>query len=199
MSTLQVPARGRPRDTTRDDALRAAALEVLAEVGYRALTMDAVAAKAKAGKATIYRRWDSKLHLVIDACHMLAARVIGEPDSGSVREDLVQFLLSFARLLTGPTGRAAHALVSELPHEPELARRFREAFLVPHRATMLRLLERGIARGEVDPAAPHEMVVELSGATLTHRRMINGEPLDDAFVTRLVDDALLPLLRPLRS
>lgn len=189
------PGRGRPRDATRDAALRNAALEVLAEVGYRALTMDAVAAHARAGKATIYRRWESKLELVIDTCTQLVQRNIPEPDHGSIERDLGEFLSAFATFLSGPIGKAAQALVGELPHEPELAAAFRESFLLPQRDMLRRLIDRGIERGEIRDAAPVDTVVELAGAALIHRLMLTGEPLDQRFVDRLLYDALLPLLR----
>lgn len=188
------PARGRPRDASRDAALRTAAMEVLAEVGYRALTMDAVAARARAGKATIYRRWESKLDLVIDTCTQLVQRNIPEPDSGSVEGDLREFLSAFASLLSGPVGKAAQALVGELPHEPELAAAFRASFLLPQRDMLRRIIERGIQRGEIRTEAPLDTVVELAGAGLIYRLMISGEPLDTRFVERLLDEALLPLL-----
>lgn len=190
----QQPARGRPRDASRDAALRTAAMEVLAEVGYRALTMDAVAARARAGKATIYRRWESKLDLVIDTCTQLVQRNIPEPDSGSVEGDLGEFLSAFAALLTGPVGKAAQALVGELPHEPELANAFRASFLLPQRDMLRRIIERGTQRGEIRPEAPLDTVVELAGAALIYRLMISDEPLDSRFVERLLDEALLPLL-----
>jgi AcrR family transcriptional regulator len=189
-------ARGRPRDATRDEALRKAALEVMAEVGYRALTMDAVAAKARAGKATIYRRWESKLDLVIDTVNQLVHQEIPEPDTGSLTGDLREFLSAFAAFLSGPTGKAAQALVGELPHEPELATAFRETFLVAQRDVLRGIIDRGTARGEVRLDAPRGMAVELAGAALTYRLMLTGDPLDDTFVDRLVDQVLLPLLRP---
>lgn len=187
--------RGRPRDASRDAALRSAALEVMAEVGYRALTMDAVAAHARAGKATIYRRWESKLELVIDTCTQLVQRNIPEPDSGALPDDLREFLSAFAAFLTGPVGKAAQALVGELPHEPELAAAFRESFLLPQRDMLRRVIERGVERGEVRAEAPVDTVVELAGAALIHRLMLTGEPLDEKFVERLLREALLPLLR----
>lgn len=193
--TGRSPGRGRPRDASRDAALRTAAMEVLAEVGYRALTMDAVAARARAGKATIYRRWDSKLDLVIDTCNELVQRNIPEPDLGSVPADLGEFLRAFAAFLTGPAGKAAQALVGELPHETELAAAFRESFLLPQRNVLRRIMERGRRRGEIAADAPADTVVELAGAALLHRLMLTGEPLDARFVERLLDDALLPLLR----
>ncbi|SHH07890.1 TetR/AcrR family transcriptional regulator [Streptoalloteichus hindustanus] len=186
--------RGRPRDVSRDEALRQAALEVMAEVGYRALTMDAVATRAKAGKATIYRRWESKLDLVIDTTNHLASQRLPEPDTGSVAGDLTEFLTGFARFLTGPVGKAAQALVGELPHEPELAEAFRATFLAQQDAVLERILDRGRRRGEVRPDAPVRMVVEVAGGALVRRLMLTGQPLDETFVNGLVRGVLLPLL-----
>lgn len=191
----QTGARGRPRDATRDEALRQATLDVMAEVGYRALTMDAVAARARAGKATIYRRWDSKLDLVIDTCNQLVRREIAEPDTGSLEGDLRDFLLSFTAFLTGPVGKAAQALVGELPHEPELAAAFRDTFLTDQRNVLVGILDRGAARGELREDAPRAMIVELAGAALTYRLMITGDALDQSFVDRLLSQVLLPLVR----
>ncbi|PRY35403.1 TetR/AcrR family transcriptional regulator [Umezawaea tangerina] len=188
------PQRGRPRDASRDDALRQAALEVMAEVGYRALTMDAVAARARAGKATIYRRWESKLDLVIDTCTQLASQNLATPDTGSLAEDLREFLNSFAAFLSGPIGKAAQALVGELPHEPELAAAFRETFLISQRDVLRGILERASERGEIRPHAPLGMTVELAGAALIYRLMLTGDPLDRPFVDRVVDQVLMPLV-----
>jgi AcrR family transcriptional regulator len=174
--------------------LREAALAVLADVGYRALTMDAVAATARAGKATIYRRWDSKLDLVIDSCNQLVSEHIPAPDTGSLAGDLREFLSSFARFLSGPAGKAAQALVGELPHEPELADAFRKSFLRSQRDVLRAVLERAAGRGEVDEEAPKGMAVELAGAALIYRLMLTGDPLDELFVDKLVDQVLVPLL-----
>jgi AcrR family transcriptional regulator len=188
--------RGRPRDASRDDALREAALSVLADVGYRALTMDAVAATARAGKATIYRRWDSKLDLVIDSCNQLVSENIPEPDTGSLAGDLREFLQAFATFLSGPAGKAAQALVGEIPHEPELAEAFRKSFLRAQRDVLRAVLDRAALRGEVADDAPKGMAVELAGAALTYRLMLTGDPLDGAFVDKFVDQVLVPLLQP---
>ena len=195
----RVFTRGRPRDASRDDALRKAAIAVMAEVGYRALTMDAVAARARAGKATIYRRWDSKLDLVIDSCNQLVSEHITEPDTGSLRGDLREFLAAFAKFLSGPSGKAAQALVGELPHEPELADAFRATFLMSQRDTLKRIVERALTRGEVSDDAPKGMLIELAGAALTYRLMITGDPLDEAFVDKFLNGVLMPLLQGNRA
>ncbi|MGW4212915.1 TetR/AcrR family transcriptional regulator [Lentzea sp. NPDC004789] len=190
----KVPQRGRPRDASRDDALRQAALEVMAEVGYRALTMDAVAARARAGKATIYRRWESKLDLVIDTCTQLATQNLAAPDTGSLAGDLREFLSSFAAFLSGPIGKAAQALVGELPHEPELASAFRETFLISQRDVLRGILDRAAERGELKADAPRGMAVEIAGAALIYRLMLTGDPLDEPFVEKVVEQVLLPLV-----
>jgi AcrR family transcriptional regulator len=187
--------RGRPRDASRDDALRQAALEVMAEVGYRALTMDAVAARARAGKATIYRRWDSKLDLVIDTCNHLASGNIPSPNTGAVRTDLVEFTEQFVVFLTGPVGKAAQALVGELPHEPELAAAFRSTFLVAQQDMLRDVLVRGRARGEIGTETPLTLIMEITAGVLMYRLMLAGDEPDDSFATRLVEQALLPLLK----
>lgn len=166
----RVPQRGRPRDASRDDALRQAALEVMAEVGYRALTMDAVAARARAGKATIYRRWESKLDLVIDTCTQLATQNLAAPDTGSLAGDLREFLSSFAAFLSGPIGKAAQALVGELPHEPELAAAFRETFLISQRDVLRGILDRAAERGELKADAPRVAYWVYLGGVHTMRR-----------------------------
>jgi len=190
----RVPQRGRPRDASRDDALRQAALEVMAEVGYRALTMDAVAARARAGKATIYRRWESKLDLVIDTCTQLATQNLAAPNTGSLAGDLREFLSSFAAFLSGPIGKAAQALVGELPHEPELATAFRETFLISQRDVLRGILDRAAERGELKADAPRGMAVEIAGAALIYRLMLTGDPLDEPFVEKIVEQVLLPLV-----
>lgn len=197
MSPLSMPAparRGRPRDASRDDVLRRAALEVLAEVGYRAMTMDAVAARARAGKATIYRRWPSKLDLVVDSCAHSAQDATPVPDTGSVAGDLREVVGRAAELMSGPVGRAAQALLGELPHEPELAEAFRGTVLAGQQSVVDTVLRRAVQRGQVPGTAPLDQVAELTSAVLAHRAMLTGRRLDPAFLDGLVDEVLLPLL-----
>src|SRR5215217_9777739 len=107
LSTLDPPRSsrgGRPRDPSRDGVIRAAILRLLAEVGYGALTMDAVAAEAGVGKATIYRRWRTKQDLVVDTISDLNRDEASPPDTGSLEGDLRAMLRSLISVITGPTG-----------------------------------------------------------------------------------------------
>src|SRR5215472_1625802 len=96
---------GRPLDATRDDAILQAAIELVAEIGYDRLTIDAVAARARAGKATVYRRWPSKAQLVAEACACVAFN-LEPPNSGSLRTDMIA-IAEHMWIESGPVPRAA--------------------------------------------------------------------------------------------
>src|SRR3954451_7303832 len=103
---------GRPRDETRDAVILTATLQVLAEVGYDRLTIDAVATKAKASKATVYRRWTGKATLVVDAIQTLKPKPAGDgevpcywPDTGSLRGDLIEGVRHFVERLSTAEGQ----------------------------------------------------------------------------------------------
>ena len=101
------PSRGgRPRDPSRDGVIRAAILRLLADVGYGALTMDAVASEAGVGKATIYRRWRTKQDLVVDTISDLNRDEAAPPDTGSLEGDLRAMMRQMVTMISGPTGAA---------------------------------------------------------------------------------------------
>ena len=128
LSTTEMPRPsrgGRPRDPSRDGVIRAAILRLLAEVGYGALTMDAVASEAGVGKATIYRRWRTKQDLVVDTISDLNRAEAAPPDTGSLEGDLRAMLHSLVASISGPTGAATLSLLSTVPHHPALAEAFR--------------------------------------------------------------------------
>src|SRR3954452_11520151 len=105
---------GRPRDPSRDGVIRAAILRLLADVGYGALTMDAVAAEAGVGKATIYRRWRTKQDLVVDTISDLNRAEAAPPDTGTVEGDLREMMHQMVALISGPTGSATLSLLSTM-------------------------------------------------------------------------------------
>src|SRR3982750_3198775 len=120
------PSRGgRPRDPSRDSVIPAAILRLLADVGYGALTMDAVAAEAGVGKAPIYRRWRTKQDLVVDTIAELNREEAAAPDSGSLEEDLRLMLRRLVSVINGPVGAATLSLLSTVPPQPAPAQAFR--------------------------------------------------------------------------
>lgn len=122
---VAVPRRGRPRDPTRDVAIGRGVLRVMARVGYRDLTMDAVAPAAGVGKATIYRRWSWKDDLLLDVIEVFSEECLVESDTGSLRGDLVVLLNSLTVVLAGPGGGASRAVLGVLTDGPALAEAYR--------------------------------------------------------------------------
>src|SRR3954462_9426969 len=144
------PSRGgRPRAPSRDGVIRAAILRLLADVGYGALTMDAVAAEAGVGKATIYRRWRTKQDLVVDTHAELTPEEASAPDSGSLEEDLRLMLRRLVSVINGPVGAATLSLLSTVPPQPALAEAFRTGPLEVWRNAFNEVWARAEQRGEL--------------------------------------------------
>ena len=190
------PSRGgRPRDPSRDGVIREAILRLLGEVGYGALTMDAVASEAGVGKATIYRRWRTKEELVVDTVSDLNAEQAASPDTGALESDLRLLLRSMVALVNSPTGAATQALLSSMQHQPALAQAFREGPFTVWQQAFHQVWARAEERGELPTGLVGTPVTDAVGAPLTQRWLAGGRVVDDAYADAVVDLVALPLLR----
>ena len=186
---------GRHLDATRDDALRDAALTLLAEVGYDRLTVDKIAASAGAGKATIYRRWSGKAELVVDAL-MCQKEEFVIPDTGDLRGDLTALALQASSAEQQPLdSQVMIGLVSALPRDPELRDVFFERLVNPHLATLKMIFERAVARAEIAPVQNLDTVVSILPALILHRVIVMGAAPDEQFFLSIIDQVILPLVR----
>lgn len=190
----------RRRGAALEDAILSAAWAELTEVGYTAFSVEAVAARARTGKASIYRRWSRKQDLVMDA---LCARLPTPQDCGiePVLDDSIttaDALRTIARVISGllhsPAGDAMRAVKCEAAADPELARAIDERFQAPRRAAMVALLQRGVARGEVRPEAATELVADVLPAVLSHRIVLQREPVSEQDITDIIEQVLIPLV-----
>jgi AcrR family transcriptional regulator len=173
-----------------------AALDVLTETGYERMTMDAVAARAKTGKATIYRRWASKAHLVVDAIAstgQAGTTTSNLPDTGSLRGDLRALAATGSRKENRKKLQLMAGLISALPHDPDLAAIVQDRLVAPRTAQMRDLLERALARGEIARGRNLDTLALVAPAMTVYRLMIVHKPLDRAFYAALVDEVLLPM------
>jgi len=186
---------GRPRDPSRDGVIRAAILRLLADVGYGALTMDAVAAEAGVGKATIYRRWRTKQDLVVDTISELYRAEATPPDTGSLEGDLREMLRTMVKVIKGPTGAATLSLLSTVPHQPALAEAFRDGPIAVWRQSFDQIWSRAEERGEVRPGMAGSVPSEATSALLVQRWLLTGEPVDDAYADEVLDSVVLPVIR----
>lgn len=180
---------GRPRDAAVERAVVEATLAVVREVGFAGFTVDAVAARAGVSKATIYRRWRHKEQLGLDAAATLV-REYRAPDTCSVPDDLVAVGVALVRFTKGT---AAEWLVPELvaaaARDPEVRRLLRD-LSAARRRTMLAIVERAVARGELPPGTDPDTVVDGVAGPLFYRLFMTGAPVDDAVVARVVDTVL---------
>jgi AcrR family transcriptional regulator len=190
------PSRGgRPRDPSRDGVIRAAILRLLADVGYGALTMDAVASEAGVGKATIYRRWRTKQDLVVDTISELNRAEANIPDTGSVEEDLRSMMRQMVGIISGPTGAATLSLLSTIPHQPALAAAFRNGPLAVWRHAFEQIWAHAEQRGEVRPGLAGSIVAESTSALMVQRWLLTGEPVDEGYADEVLATVVMPLVR----
>jgi AcrR family transcriptional regulator len=181
---------GRPRSAAAHRAILDAVLALLAEEGFGRLSIEGVAARAGVGKATVYRRWSSKVPLVIEALDTRASEQLSVPDTGTVRGDLTEFLTQVVRAMTGPEGRAVAPLLEGISRSPELAAAFRRDLISPRKEIANEIVRRGIARGELRPDLHFDVALDAPVGIIFHRLLITGEPLDEALVGRVVDQLL---------
>ncbi|WP_426561153.1 TetR/AcrR family transcriptional regulator [Angustibacter sp. McL0619] len=189
--------RTRPRiEGEREDEILAATLSLLSEVGYDRLTMDAVAAAARASKATLYRRWSTKADLVVEA--VSRASCVPSPDdvdTGSLRGDLLAMSCGVGGLTDQVPMAVMSSLVTALHREPELMDAFHRRFLAPRIGLTHGLFARAAARGELAEGADTELLATVLPAMVIHRTFIFGVPPEQGYVERVVDEVVLPACR----
>ena len=198
------PRLGRKRDLTRDPEILDATIEVLAETGYDGMTIDMVAARAKAGKATVYRRWASKSELVIDAVACMKTADIdfdALPDTGTLRGDLVAMIKPHSIEDGAKKLQVMAGLVSMLSRHPELADAVRAAVIEPRSSANRIFFQRAIERGEIPADVDVALLSQIGGAMASHRTLILRKPVDRAFVLSVIDGVILPAcgIRPARA
>lgn len=176
----------------REKEILDAAVEELLEVGYDRLTMDAVAARARASKATLYRRWSSKPSLVVDAVVRSKCGALVPPDTGSLRSDLVQLFSGPQGLASRMNARVLGVVLTALQTDPEFGERFRASFLAPKIAVMQDIYRRAGERGELSDSADPALLGPALAGILLHRVFVLGEQVTTDLVERVVDQIILP-------
>jgi len=188
----------RPRVTgDREDEILEATVRVLADVGYDRLTMDQVAAEAHASKATLYRRWDDKASLVVDA--VSRAKGLPEaapPDTGSLRGDLLAVFCGPAGVTQRLPMSVQAGLLTALHTDAALSAAWRERFLAPRMAVATDIFRRARDRGEVAPDADLDVLQTVLPSMCAFRQTVLGHDVDAEFVASVVDTVVLPAARP---
>jgi AcrR family transcriptional regulator len=184
--------------SARETELLAVTMELLQEHGYDRLTVDAVAAAARASKATVYRRWPSKAQLVLAALNEGLRHVAIPPNTGVLREDLLRLgslICGHAELHASTIG----AVLSELPRNPALGDVLQHEFIHQRRAVIQEVLQQAADRGDIASAAISDELWDVMPGYLVFRFLIPGRPPTADTVRELVDDVIIPSLTRLHA
>ncbi|MDN3272400.1 TetR/AcrR family transcriptional regulator [Streptomyces sp. MA15] len=186
---------GRKRDPQRDAVILEATLDVLAEVGYTGMTMDLVAARARAGKATMYRRWPSKDVLVLDAVALLQSQEPGVSDlldTGSLRGDFIAMTADAPAARQMYKLRVMRGLSTVTNAEPETARAITSAIADPWSHATHKLLQRAVKRGEIADHYDFGTIALVVPSICAYRTLMHGGEVNQKYLMSLIDALVLP-------
>ncbi|MEU1000951.1 TetR/AcrR family transcriptional regulator [Streptomyces tibetensis] len=193
----EVAAARRSRITPEREAeLYTAVLDLLREVGYDALTMDAVAARTRSSKATLYRQWGGKAQLVVKALrHNKPVKNLDEVDTGSLRGDFHALLARADDAEMEQNGALMRGLATAMHANPDLHSEFRSQIIEPEIADSRRVLQRAVDRGEVRADCPAlEFLGHMMLGAFVTRAIVDDRPPTVAFLTSYIDAVVLPAL-----
>lgn len=180
------------RNAATHKAIIEATLDLLATVRYSNLTIEAIAAKAGVGKATVYRWWHSKGAVVAEAITSTLS-VEDPPETDDFRADLIGALeVSIVNYSRSRGGVLIAALASDLVDDPALLSSFLESFVLPRRLVVTKLIERGIAEGDISPDCDPELLMDMWAGAVFYRSLMHHQPIADDLATKMVD-TFLPL------
>lgn len=179
-------SRGRPRLPATDSAILSAAYALLEEEGYAGFSMEAVARRAGAGKATLYRRWNSAADLLLDALAGQTASIIPLPTTGKLELDLRQLLRASFRVLNTRTAKLLRSLMAEAQVDPGFKAKFRDTFVFSRRAGVRSILEAAVNRGELPTDVDREILIDAIYGVIWYRLLIEHAPLDNKCVEQIL-------------
>jgi AcrR family transcriptional regulator len=182
-----VRGRGRPRDQSARRRILKAALDLMDESGFDRVTVEAIAGRAVASKATVYRWWPNKAAVVIEAFREATAPELPLHDTGSLRGDLTTQMRNFARVLSGQGGRMLRSFIVAARSDPEVDAAFRSIWSDPRRAEAKEMLRLKQAGGQLRRDADLDLVIDSLYGPLYYRFLVKNEPPSQKYAEALAD------------
>ncbi|MEN3610719.1 TetR/AcrR family transcriptional regulator [Plantactinospora sp. ZYX-F-223] len=168
-------------------AIRQAVMQELAAVGYGRLSIEGVARRAGVGKTAIYRRWNSKLEMVLEIVSRVAGQSLPLPDTGSLKGDLDVLLRIVARALRHPlASQIIPDLLAEASRNPQIAQTLQEALHANQRDVGILLIGRAVDRGELPAGADPDVAIDLIIGPLYWRLAVARTPIQEDYLRRMV-------------
>jgi AcrR family transcriptional regulator len=178
---------GRPRSQEARLAILRSTLKLLGENGFSDLSIEAVAAHASVGKATVYRWWPNKAALITDAFASSTGRKLHFPDTGSVYTDMNQQMRQLIKIFRSRRGRIVSAILAAGQSDKDVIRAFRERFMKPRRQEAYATLRRGIQRGELRKDVDMDLLLDSLYGPIYMRFLIRHRTLTLDFVDHLCE------------
>jgi AcrR family transcriptional regulator len=176
---------GRPRSEQARQAILRSTSRLLQRTGFAELSIEAIAAHAGVGKATVYRWWPDKGALVVDAFASSAEDQLHFPDSGSVYKDMSRQMNQFLAILRSRRGRIVSAVIAGGQSDPDLLEAFRERFLRPRRREAYQTLRWGIERGELPRNLDLDLVLDVLYGAIYMRFLIRHDQLSEEYIAEI--------------
>lgn len=183
-------APGRPRSEEARLSILKSTLQLLGKKGFPELTVEAVAAHAGVGKATVYRWWPDKAALIADAFAGSTTDKLHFPDTGSLRRDMCQQMQQLVKIFRSPRGRIVSAMLGAGQSDRSLIRAFRERFMMPRRREAYATLQRAIKRGQLRKNVDMDLLLDSLYGPIYMRFLIQHDSLTPEFVEGLCAIAL---------
>jgi AcrR family transcriptional regulator len=181
---------GRPRSDRADTAILQAALEEVFRVGFREMSLDAVAQRAGVAKTTIYRRWPNKAAVVMDAFLARVRPVTEFPATERAIDSMRLQLRAQAKVFRGKYGNLVRSLLGEAQFDHELAKAFSERWRTPRRAVARQMFQRAIREGDLRGNIDIDTAIDMLYGPLYYRMQIDSGPISDAYVDSLFEHAI---------
>lgn len=181
--------KGRQRSVEVEASILSATMGLLEEKPLRAVTSDAIARRAGVSKATIYKWWPNKSLLALDAFLSCMQSAVETPDTGSAQKDFIEQLKSLVRFFASPYGRIYAQFMAEGQNDPLFLEQFRERFLKTRREEVRVMWQRGVERGDIDPATDGDIAIDLIYGPVIYRLLTGHSLLNDAQAQAIVTTA----------
>ena len=189
------PTKGRPRSERLHQAILKAAFNLVLGKGFRAVSVELIAAKTGVGKTTIYRRWPNKAAIVMDAFTMRVGSGSLFPRADSVADSIRLQMRAMARSFRGSDGALVKALLAEAQFDPELALAFRERWTLPRRKLARSVIDQAIRQKELRADIDPDNAIDLLYAPIYYRLQMGTGPLSDTYIDGIFDQAITGLRR----
>jgi AcrR family transcriptional regulator len=181
---------GRPRSEAAHEAILNAALRLVTKRGFRAVTVNEIAAEAGVGKMTLYRHWPNKSAVVMDALLALIGNETAFPDAENALQSLRHQLDLQAAFFRSSRGNLIRSLVAEAQSDPELATAFRERWLMPRREGVQETMRQAISEGSVRSNLDIDAAIDLLYGAIYYRLLLGTGPLDENFIENIYQQFL---------